>query len=157
MLLLDGEYNIYKPEFWNVGVGFNMRLFNQYFQNDFMLGFGGIRVEESESGESPLKFLFSFKDSFYFSLDWELVGLRAGIFASVGIYDIPDFKKRWDLFFNIGGVVGICILPKSLVSVIIDLRPGYAIAVRTGEESFINEAGFSLSPSVGIRFNFDKL
>jgi hypothetical protein len=161
MLLLDGEYNFFKPKFWNVGAGFNMKLINQYFQNDFMLGFGGIRVEEiitgEPQGEERQKFIFSIKDSFYFSLDGKWIGLRVGVFASIGIYDVPDFKKRCDMFFNAGGFAGICILPRSLVSVTVDLRPGYAIAFRIGEERSINEAGFSLSPSVGIRFNFDKL
>jgi hypothetical protein len=158
MLLLDGEYNFFKQEFWNVGAGFNMKLINQYVQNDFMLGFGGLRVKETESGEeSLLKFIFSLKDSFYFSLDGKWIGLRLGVFASIGIYDIPDFKKRCDMFFNAGGFAGICILPRSLISVTVDLRPGYAIAFRIGEELSVNKAGFSLSPSVSIRFNFDKL
>ena len=158
VLILNGEYNFFKPEFWSIGAGFNMKLFNNYIQNDFLLGFGGIKAEEPETGGYPPKFLFSFQDSLYITRDWKYAGLRAGLFAALGNYGVPDYPANWDLFFSIGGFAGVSILPRSPVSVTVDLRPGYAIAFRTEEGGAnINEAGFSLSPSVGIRFNFDKL
>ena len=158
VLILGGEYNFFKPEFWSTGAGFNLKLFNNYIQNDLLLGFGSIKAEEPGTGGRPPKFLFSLQDSLYFALDGKYAGLRAGIFASFGTYGIHDFFTSYDLFLNPGGFMGFSILPQSLISVTIDLRAGYAIAFRIKEKGpDINETGFSLSPCVGIRFNIDKL
>jgi len=192
MLLLGGEYNLTNPQFWSAGLGFNLKLFNEYIQNDLTLNFGNIRAKEMvikktepqetepddpETGDPaqnvfsanagsiwahetktavPVKFLFYVKDTIYFSLDGKWVGIRAGVFASMGIYDIPDYKTAADLFFNGGGFAGIYFLPRSLIGVTVDVAPGYAIAFRVGETLGINEAGFSLPLSVCIRLNLDK-
>ena len=162
MIILGGEYNIFKPEFWGAGAGFNTKLFNEYIQNDLTVNFGGIRVKDAqndntEPGGNPFKSVFYIKDNFYFSLDGKWLGLRAGIFASLGVYGIPKFPTVYDLFFNPGGFAGICILPKSQVSVTLDICPGYSAAFRLGEGMALNDSGFSLSLSLGIRFNIDKL
>jgi len=177
MFLLGGEYNFLEPQFFNVGLGFNLKLFNEYIQNDLTVNFGGIlakdivMIEEAPNdaandeapelvmttGDPRLKFLFSLKDSLYFSLDWKWAGLRAGIFASFGVYGISDSAKSWDMIFNPGGFVGICLFPKSLVSVVVDVCPGYLVAFRVSESMAENEAGFSLPVYLGIRFNLDKL
>ena len=157
MLLLGGEFNVTKPEFWNVGVGFNMIVINEYFQNDVMIQFGGVRAEDKETGDHKENFLFSVMDRFYFSLDGNTIGFRAGVFTALGIYDIVDFTSAYDMFFNTGGFVGISLFPRSLLSLTADISPGYAIAFRMSEGPYINEAGFSLSLSLGIRLNFDKL
>jgi hypothetical protein len=186
MFLVGGEYNFLRPQFWCAGLGFNFKLLNEYLQNDFLVNFGGVWVKEIETAEpsnetdetddSPpnartdmemktgdktndplLKFLFSLKDSFYFTLDGKWVGLRAGVFASFGVYGIPDFPKSWDLLFNPGGFVGISLFPKSLVSVVIDVCPGYIIIFRIDDGFNKNEAGFSMPLFLGIRFNIDKL
>jgi hypothetical protein len=162
MLILGGEYNLFSPELWNAGVGFNMKVFDDYIQNDCLLTFGGIqakpvKAEEPGSDDPQMKFLLSVRDNIYFTLEGKWVGLRAGAFASFGIYDIPDNTKVYDLFFNGGGLVGICVLPQSLVSVTIDVCPAYKVAFRINEGIAENESGFSLGLFLGIRFNFDKL
>jgi hypothetical protein len=156
MLILGGEYNLFSPEVWNAGVGFNIKVFDDYIQNDCLLTFGGIQAkpaeaEEPEPGKPPMKFLLSVRDNIYFTIDGKWVGLRAGGFASFGIYGIHD------LFFNGGGLVGICVLPQSLVSVTLDLCPAYKVAFRVNKGVTKNESGFSLGLFVGIRFNIDKL
>jgi len=188
MLILGGEYNLSSPEFWGIGVGFNMKLFNEYIQNDFMVNLGAIRAKEAVIEQIPeddeqgteeneqrtgnreqrienneqlaigqAKLLFSVSDKLYFSRDGKWVGLRAGVFASVGVYGIYDFPKTWDLFANAGGFAGVTILPQSFVSINLDLCPGYAVAFRFDDGFTENEAGFSLGLFLGIRFNLDKL
>ena len=180
MLFLGGEYNLNSPVFWSAGAGFNFKLFNNYIQNDFMLNFGSIWAKEAQTkeqeeeddtnksirqqvsfpaqpGKYPMKFLFYLRDSLFFSFDWRWVGLRTGIFGSFGLYDIPDFPTVYDLFFNGGLFAGITIMPKSLISVALDFCPGYAVALRFDKGPAINESGFSLSPSLTIRLNLDKL
>ena len=169
MLIFGGEYNFTKPDFWNVGMGFNMRILNEYFQNDLMFNVGRIRAEiievtedgdetiRKKSGEFKENYLFTVMDRFYFTLDGGFIGLRAGVFAALGGYDIIDFPTVYDLFFNGGGFVGICLFPRSLFSLAFDASPGYAIAFRLGEGPYINDSGFSFSASVGLRINFDKI
>jgi hypothetical protein len=175
MLMLGGEYGFLKPQSWGAGLGFNYMLFDEYIQNDLTANFGGIRVKdiyiveqtgEEEPGEASaseivfgdptLKFLFYLRNNLYFTFEWQWVGLRVGVFASLGIYGIPDFPSTFDLFLNPGGFMGISIMPKSPVSVTVDLCPGYVMAFRTGKELIKNEAGFSLSLSLNIRLNLDK-
>jgi len=165
MFVLGGEYNFTNPQFWGVGLGFNMKLFNEYVQNDLTINFGSISANDPTQNMWALetetaaeqKFLFYVKDNIYFSLDWKWVGLRSGVFASLGIYDIPD-KTTADLFFNGGGFVGICVMPRSLISLTVDVSPGYAMAFFVREKEAGLKAGdFSLPLAVGIRFNLDKL
>ena len=172
MLILGGEYNILQPDFWNASIGFNQKIINRYIQNDILLNFGSItakniefiETEDEDSGiiraeqiSYPQKFIFSVRDNLFFSLDGRWIGLRAGIFALLGINGIPDFPTAYNMFLNTGGFAGIWILPKSLVSVTLDISPGYALAFRLSEGPYIHEGGFSLPLSLGIRFNFDKL
>jgi len=164
MFVLGGEYSFTNPQFWGAGLGFNFKLFKEYIQNDLSVNFGGIRVNDptqnmwAHKTKTPAgrQFLFYIKDNIYYSLDWRLVGLRAGLFSSFGIYDIPD-RTAVDLFFNGGGFIGICILPKSLIGVTVDVCPGYAMAFRMGKVRGINVGGLSLPLSVGIRLNLDKI
>jgi len=164
MLLLGGEYNLTNPQFWSAGMGFNLKILKEYFQNDLSLNFGAIRVNDpaknmwayDTKNTANQQFLFYVKDNVYFCLDGKWVGMRAGVFASMGIYDVPDYKTEADLFFNGGGFAGICILPRSLIGITIDAAPGYAIAFRVGKVLGINAGGFSLPLSVGIRLNLDK-
>ena len=169
MLVFGGQYNFSKPEFWNAGVGFNMKLINEYFQNDLMLNFGSFRNEvivSEEQGEDTIRvntgeykenYLYTVKDSFYFTLDGSWIGLRAGVFAGFGIYGVIEFPKVYDLFFNPGGLVGICLFPKSLFSLALDFSPGYVVAFRLGNGLYINESNLSLSLSLGLRLNFDRI
>jgi len=166
MFVLGGEYNFTNPQFWGVGIGFNLKIYKEYFQNDLSINFGGIRANDPEQNmwahetkdAAEQKFLFYVKDNFYFSLDWKWFGLRAGVFVSLGLYDIYDNYSAADMLFNGGGFAGICLLPKSLFSLTIDVCPGYAMAffVREKEAGF-KVGGFSLPLTVGIRFNLDKL
>ena len=144
MLILGGEYSLFSPEFWGAGVGFNLKLFNKYIQNDVLITFGSIDAP-------PAKFLFSLRDSFYFCLEGTWLGLRAGICALLGMYGTHD------LLFSPAGFVGFVLLPQSLISINLDACPGYAIAFRVGEDLGINKAGFSLALFFGVRLNLDKL
>ena len=184
MLILGGEYNIYKPDFWSAGIGFNHRLLNEYIQNDFTLNFGRITAKhtqiietvvenggtengEEENGEPeiirteiidyPEKFIFYVRDNLYLALEGRGLGLRAGVFASFGIYGMPNFPTAYDMFFNGGGFLGISILPKSLFYVTMDVSPGYTLAFSINDGLVMNERGFSLSLGIGIRLNLDKL
>jgi hypothetical protein len=158
MLIAGGEYNPFKPEFWGGYAGFNLELYNEYLQNDLLVSFGRITAASGQ-GEEKQRFLYRVKDNIYFSRDFKFIGLRAGISASFGVYDIPKFPGVWDLFFNAAGFAGICIFPKSLISVTIDVSPGYALAFRVTDVpgASINDSGFMLPISVGLRFNLDKL
>jgi len=151
MFLLGGEYNFLKPQFFSAGLGFNFKLFNEYIQNDFTVNSGGIWIKDIES------FLFSIRDSLYFSMDWKWVGLRAGVFTLLGVYGVTDSAKAWDMAFNPGVFAGVCLFPKSLFSVVIDVCPGYMVAFRLSEEMAENGGGFSLPVYLGVRFNLDKL
>ena len=175
MPIISGDYNIYKPDFWTVGAGFNIKLFKEIIQNDLSVNFGSMtarRIEiietkiDDENGEEqiistevidyPQKFLFSIKDNIYFTLEGKFIGIRAGASASIGIYGIK-LPGQYDLFFNIGGLAGLSLFSKALISVTLDVLPGYAVAFRILDGVSKNEDGFALAVSVGIRLNFDKL
>jgi len=172
MLLLGGNYNLMrKPEIWSAGLGFNLKLYKEIVQNDFLINFGGIQakvlikdtdeteqvqpVQQIES-DDQMKFLYSVRDNLFFNLEGRWFGIRAGAFASFGLYGIRNSLKAYDLFFNAGGMAGICILPKALISITLDASPGYAIAFSYAEGFGINEKGFSLPLSLNIRVNLDK-
>ncbi|MDR0539516.1 MAG: hypothetical protein LBG74_03280, partial [Spirochaetaceae bacterium] len=159
-LIAGSEYNIYKkPQFWDCYAGFNLELFSEHLQNDFLLSFGHITSHSAQEEGAKDRFMFRFKDNIYFSYDFKLIGFRAGISASLGIYDVPDFPAAWDLFFSAATFAGICIFPKAFIAVTVDVLPGYALAFRVTNTpgASINESGFMLPVSVGLRFNLDKL
>jgi hypothetical protein len=158
LLMVGGEFNPLDPLFWDCGIGFNIEVLNEHLQNDTLLVFGGI-MAENEEGERPQKLLFSVKDNFFYSLNGRYLGLRAGISAAFGIYDLSGAPKEADFFFNIAGLAGICILPKSIISVTLDICPGYAMAFRLNDafKPSRNEFGFMLPISLEVRFNIDKL
>jgi hypothetical protein len=158
LLMVGGEFNPLDPLFWNCGIGFNIEVLNQHIQNDTLLVAGGIRAE-NEEGERPQKFLFSVKDKFFYSLNGRYIGLRAGISAAFGIYDFSRDPQATDLFFSVAGLAGICILPKSLISITLDICPGYAMAFRLNDafKGSRNEFGFMLPISLGVQFNIDNL
>jgi hypothetical protein len=158
LLMVGGEFNPLDPLFWNGGIGFNIEVLNEHLQNDTLLAVGGIRAE-NEEGERPQKILVSVKDKFFYSLNGRYLGLRAGISAAFGVYDLSGVPKVTDFFFSIAGLAGICILPKSLISVTLDICPGYAVAFRLNDafKGSLNELGFMLPISLGVQFNIDKL
>ena len=183
MVMLSGEYNLFKPPLWGAGIGYNMRLWDTYVYNDLLAYFGliqarepyilesfitekvtddeGNEVDETQSifteyEDFPHQFFFSIRDNLYFALDWKWVGLRAGIFASLGVYHFSDFP-RLHLFVIPGGFAGISILPKSLISVTLDISPGYIFAFGFGEDgAALYDTGLYLSVALGVRLNLDK-
>jgi len=158
MLIIGGEYNHFSPVFWNASIGFNLELINEHIQDELLFTLGGITVKNTKE-EGPQKFLFSVKDNIFYSLDGRFIGLRSGITASFGIYDVPIVPRSFDFFFSAAALVGICILPKSLISVTLDVCPGYAMAFNytVPFEFSGNESGFMLPLTLGIRLNIDKL
>jgi hypothetical protein len=159
MLIAGGGYNPMSPGFWDAYAGFNMELYNEHLENDLLLSFGGIRAASGQGEEEKGRFLFRVKDNIYFSWDFSVIGFRASVSASFGFYDLSGFPSVSDLFFSAAGFAGICILPKSLVAVTVDVFPGCALAFRVTDApgASINGAGFMLPLSVGLRFNLDKL
>jgi hypothetical protein len=158
MLIVGGEYNYFNPSFWSGNIGFNFEVFNQHIQDDLLLSFGSLGVKDENGGDIN-RFHFAVKDNIFYSLDGKFVGLRTGISASLGIYDVPEFPKIFDLSFAATGFVGICIFPNSLVSITLDVCPGYAVAFRSTNFTSIspNDSGFILPIVLGLRLNLDKL
>jgi hypothetical protein len=160
MLIIGGEYNIYEPVFWDGVIGFNQKLFKEIIQTDLLLAFGSLTLKEEDTeNEESEKFLFAVKDNLFYSWGKKYVGLRAGVSASLGLYDIPEYPKIFDFFFKIGGLVGICVFPQSFISVTLDVCPGYGMAFRltdTLDHTFY-DSGWVLPIALNMRFNFDKL
>jgi hypothetical protein len=158
MLIIGGEYNPFRPLLWDGAIGFNIEVLNEHIQNDVLLTFGGIRVK-NKGGEESQKFIFSLKDNFFYSLNGQYIGLRAGISAAFGIYDVSEFPGKNDLFLSAAGLVGICIFPKSIISITLDVCSGYALAFCLTDAFDVshNDSGFMLPISLGVRFNIDKL
>jgi hypothetical protein len=158
MLIIGGEYNHFNPSFWNGSIGFNIELFNEHIQDELLLTFGSITAKNGIDKKEP-RFIFSVKDNLFYSLDGKFAGLRAGVTASFGIYDVPVFPKSFDFFLSGAGLVGICILPRSLISITLDVCPGYAIPFNfTDKFQFSgNDLGFMMPVTLGIRLNIDKL
>jgi hypothetical protein len=163
VLIAGGEVNPLKPVFWGANAGFNFEILSKYLQNDFLLSFGGIHAgsgaEETQEEPEPGKFLFALKDNLYVSLNGEILGLRIGVSASFGMYDIPEYPKMYDLFFNAAGLIGIGIFPQSLISITVDICPGYVLAFRVTDapSGAVNDSGFMLPIALGLRLNLDKL
>jgi hypothetical protein len=157
MLILGGEYNpFFGPEYWNAGAAFNLQIKSQYLQNEFMVNFGGTKAED-KTGSPAQKFSLSFRDNLFLSLNWKWVGLRLGVLASLGIYDFSDIPDTFNLLLYPGAFAGICILPQSLISVTLDVCPGYALHIHWSDELTLARKGFILPLSLGIRLNLDKL
>ncbi len=158
LLIAGGEYNPFKPSFWDCGIGFNVEVLNEHLQNDILFLGGSIMVRDEED-ERPQQFFFSVKDKFFYSLNGRYLGLRAGVSASFGIYDISEAPREIDFIFSVAGFAGICIFPKSLISIVLDICPGYAMAfcINDDFEGSRNEFGFILPIFLGVQFNFDKL
>jgi hypothetical protein len=149
-----------------------MTLFNEHLQNETLLAFGSIRAASGKNvtvddgggevitgGGVSDRFFFRFKDKLYFSWDFSIIGFRAGLSFSAGFYDLSGFPKALDLIFSASGFAGICILPTWIISLTIDVSPGELLAFRVTDapDFSVNDSGFMLPISVGIRFNLDKL
>ncbi|MDR2521313.1 MAG: hypothetical protein LBC72_01990 [Spirochaetaceae bacterium] len=159
MLIAGGEYNQYSPRVWDVYAGFNMELYGEHLQNDLLLSFGSVDVASGDGGASGSRYFFRFKDNVYVSWDTRVIGFRAGVAVSFGVYDVSGFPTDWGFLGTAAAFAGICLLPKALISVTVDVFPGraWAFHATTAPAVSVDEAGFMLPIAVGIRFNLDKL
>ena len=196
MLIVGGDFNPLRPGFWGGRLGFNLKLVDEYIQNDLFLSVGGIKAkmrpeepepeeeipdepdEETDGDDKPEEkpekkaqyntgsqtgagesyhFFFAVKDALYFSLEGKYLGLRAGVTAALGAY-FPNFPS-YEFFIYGAGFAGISLFPKSLISLTVDICPGYIVAFHIKEipNLALSDSGFVLPISVGIRFNIDKL
>ncbi|MFP3040554.1 hypothetical protein LQZ19_01920 [Treponema primitia] len=156
MLMIGGDYNIMKPGFWGAGIGFNIRLFNNYLQNDALLMIGNVFLQDTD-GKEEEKYLFYAKDNFYFSKEWKYIGLRAGAAVSLGIYENPDFPETIPLFLNAAVFAGLCFFPEALVSVTMDICPGHIFLFDILPSPSGNDSAFSMPVSISIRINLDRI
>jgi hypothetical protein len=173
------------PTWLSGSVGTNILLYRTLIQNDVLVSFGGIyakrpfkierpSVEEGEAidetaGEDGTaeyeyrennEFLFNVSDNIFVSLNTKAVGLRAGFSGGVGLYS----GELVQFFLNIGFLVGIHILPESLFSFTVDIKPGYT---GTANWDYNNtdffkafsllQHGWTFPIAVSVRVNLDKL
>jgi hypothetical protein len=154
MLIIGGEYNPLTPLFWDGNMGFNIKT-NEYMQNEMLLG-AGVISSRDENGEDPEKMLFAFRDNFFFSLEGRYLGLRAGVSGALGVFDVLAMPGKISVFVNLTGLVGLWILPRSLISVVVDICPGYGLTFFI-PDGFISNSRFVLPIALSLRLNIDKL
>jgi hypothetical protein len=169
------------PAWLSGSVGTNILLYKTLAQNDLLVGFGGIRakkpvrIEGSGAAGDPsggeydadeyeireeTEFLFAVSDNLFVSLNTKAIGLRAGFSGGVGIYS----GELVQFFLNLGFLVGIHILPESLFSFTLDLKPGYTGTVKWDYENddFFNafsvrQHGWTFPLAISVRLNLDRL
>jgi hypothetical protein len=154
MLIAGAEYNMYKPVFWDAMIGFNY-MFTEHIQDDFLLSLGKARIEPNVS---PKKFVFSVKDTVFYTINSKYIGLRLGVFVSAGIYEVSEYP---DLFLSTGGLAGLWFFPKSLISLTVDVCPGYVWALGFNimdiPTSILHDGGFILPIALNFHINFDRM
>jgi hypothetical protein len=177
------------PMWLSGSLGTNILLYRTLVQTDILVGFGGIyakrpfRIEKPpvDEGEAEAvdetetaaedgadtyeyrennEFLFSISDNIFVSLNTKAVGLRAGFSGGIGLYS----GELVQFFLNIGFLVGIHILPESLFSFTVDIKPGYtgtAIWDYNNSDFFkafsILQHGWTFPLALSVRLNLDKL
>jgi hypothetical protein len=176
---------------WMAGsIGTNILLYKTLVQNDIIVNFGSFRVQDPDKeieekkivqeendagemvdteivekklvrGETKDRFLLNVTDSVFVSLNTKMVGLRAGLSGSLGLFS--GVTDSINIFLNLSGLAGVHILPESLFSFTIDVRPGYTAAVfydMTNSDffkAFSARHGWTFPIAVGVRINLDKL
>ncbi|GHV22691.1 hypothetical protein FACS189494_09850 [Spirochaetia bacterium] len=154
VMMIGGEYNYREAGYWDAGFGFNFMLLNEHLQDEIMINFGAIQLKKPNA-EPKDYFLINIKDSLFFALNWKVIGLRIGGTLSIGAYaeDVGDF------FFSVGGLAGLHIFPKSLISLSVDVCPSYSLRFFVSPEfkgSFL-DGGFALPVAAILRLNLDRL
>jgi hypothetical protein len=148
---------MYKPVFWDGMIGFNY-MFTEHIHDDFLLSLGKATIQNDEHNDSTEKFVFSVKDNVFYSLNSKYIGLRLGAFVSVGVYGLSEIP---DLFLSAGGLAGVWFFPKSLISLTVDVSPGYAWALGFDTKdipgSTLHDGGFILPIALNLHINFDKI
>jgi hypothetical protein len=184
VLIAQAEWNFLTPEAasekgpaWISGsFGTNILLYETLIQTDILAGFGGIYAKRpfktekpSEEGEEETdkyefrennEFFFNVSDNIFVSLNTKAVGLRAGFSGGAGLYS----GELAQFFLNIGFLAGIHILPESLFSFTVDIKPGYTV---TGIWDYNNsdflsafsvlQHGWTFPLAISVRINLDKL
>lgn len=173
------------PAWLSGSIGTNILLYRTLIQNDVLVSFGGIYakrpfkterppVEEGEAADETAgedegakyefrennEFLFNVSDNIFVSLNAKTVGLRAGFSGGIGLYS----GELVQFFLNIGFLAGIHILPESLFSFTVDIKPGYTGTVcwDYNNADFFKafspiQHGWTFPLAVSVRFNLDKL
>ncbi|MDR0403079.1 MAG: hypothetical protein LBH35_05755 [Treponema sp.] len=177
------------PAWLSGSIGTNILLYRTLIQNDILIGFGGIQAKGPFKTERPLppppveeegdaaeeeggtveyeyeyresrEFFFNVSDNIFVSLNTKAIGLRAGFSGGVGIYtgELAQF------FLNLGFLVGIHILPESLFSFTLDIKPGYTGTVvwDFNNSDFLKafspiQHGWTFPVGLSLRLNLDKL
>jgi hypothetical protein len=153
LLMLGGEYNFMGPAFWDTGLGFNFKLYQDYIQNDTLLSFGTIK-----SPGDKANFLVCIGDKLYYEYDLlPIVGFRAGLSAGLGL----SSGSMGDGALNLGGFAGVLLFPQSLISAALDVGCGYLWAFNAGKSHKnyfgILKKGLVLPLALNIRLNLDRL
>jgi hypothetical protein len=170
IVITQGEWNFLSPDngesgrgpTWLSGsIGTNILLYRTLIQNDVLVGFGGVYARPSgEGGADKNEFLFNVSDNIFVSLNTKTIGLRAGFSGGAGLYS----GELVQFFLNIGFLAGVHILPESLFSFTVDVKPGYTGTVcwDFNNSDFIKafsllQQGWTFPIAVGVRLNLDKL
>jgi hypothetical protein len=182
------------PPWLGGSVGTNILLYKTLIQNEILVNFAAITVKDGDreivvekpvegeipegeiaeeeipeeelaeiriiEGELNRRFLLNVTDNIFVSLNTKVIGLRAGFSGGFGFYsgDLVNF------FLNIGGLIGVHILPDSLFSFTIDIKPGYTSAVHWDYKNTdffsafaARRRGWTFPFAIGLRMNLDKL
>ncbi|MDR0403848.1 MAG: hypothetical protein LBH35_09705 [Treponema sp.] len=186
ILMTQADWNFLSPDnaqssrgpTWLSGsAGTNILLYRTLIQNDVLVGFGGIQAIGPFKIEKPpvadgedetveyehregSQFLFTVSDNIFVSLNTKAIGLRAGFSGGAGIYS----GELVQLFLNLGFLAGIHILPESLISFTVDIKPGYTgtIAWDFNNADVIQaisplQHGWTFPLALSLRLNLDKL
>jgi hypothetical protein len=183
VIITQGEWNFLSPDnkessrgpTWLSGsLGTNILLYKTLIQDEVLVSFGGIYAKRPFKIERPPvedrtasyeyrennEFLFNISDNIFVSLNTKAVGLRAGFSGGIGLYS----GELVQIFLNIGFLAGIHILPESLFSFTVDIKPGYTGTViwDFNNTDFFKafsplQHGWTFPLALSVRLNLDKL
>jgi hypothetical protein len=181
VVITQGEWNFLSPRtgealdhgpLWASGsIGTNILLYQTLIQNDVLVNFGGIEARrpfktENAVGEDTYEiresdeFMVYVSDNIFVALNTLAIGLRAGFSGGIGVYSDEPVQ----IFLNIGFLIGLHLLPESLFSLTIDIKPGYTGAVHwdySNTDVFTAfsplQYGWTFPIAISIRLNLDKL
>jgi hypothetical protein len=149
VIITQAECNFLSPDnessrgpMWVSGsIGTNILVYKTLIQDEVLLNFGGISNE----------FLFNISDNIFVLLNTKVAGIRAGLYGGAGLCSGEPVQ----FFLNAGFLVGIHVLPESLFSFTLDIKPGYTGMVEWDYNKL--QHGWTFPIALGVRLNLDKL